>query len=458
MTRADVLEEPGEALEFRQRLHQLLEVLEPTRCVRRAVLLPHAHVAGFLEHRLGHHARRCAHRQLAPALEVVQEMEDGGAHPRPQLVGAAESPRGRGETDAGIAGGAAQQLQRRLAEAALGHVDDALEREIVVRLMHDAQIGDGVADLGALVEARPADHPVRQSEIDEALLERAGLKPGAHQNRDVVERTPVALLGLDLLADEARLLLVVPQGRDAHARARLALGPQGLAQARAIAGDQARGGAQNVPGRAIVALEADHLGARKILLEAQDVADLGAAPAVDRLVVVPDAGDVPVALGEQPQPKVLGDVGVLVLVDQDGAKAPLVVGQDLGLLAEQGQAVQQQVAEVAGVQRQEALLVGGIELARAPEREIVDLRFRHLGGRLAAVLAALDDRQQGARGPAPRVEVRGLDHLLQETQLVVGIEDGEVGPQPDQLGVAAQQARAERMEGAEPQPLEAVPE
>ena len=86
------------------------------------------------------------------------------------------------------------------------------------------------------------------------------------------------------------------------------------------------------------------------------------------------------------------------------------------------------------------------------------LRFRHLVGRLAAVLAALDDRQQGARRPAPRVEVRGLDHLLQQTQLVVGIEDGEVGLQPDQLGVAAQQARAERMEGAEPQPLEAVPE
>src|SRR5262249_31986841 len=41
-----------------------------------------------------------------------------------------------------------------------------------------------------------------------------------------------------------------------------------------------------------VALEPDHLGAREIVLEAQDVVDLGAAPAVDRLVVVPDAADV----------------------------------------------------------------------------------------------------------------------------------------------------------------------
>ena len=89
---------------------------------------------------------------------------------------------------AAVAGGAPQQLQRRLAEAALGHVDDPLEREVVVRLMHHAQIGDGVADLGALVEPRAADHPVRQPEVDEPLLERAGLEAGAHQHRDVAER------------------------------------------------------------------------------------------------------------------------------------------------------------------------------------------------------------------------------------------------------------------------------
>jgi hypothetical protein len=49
----------------------------------------------------------------------------------------------------------------------------------------------------------------------------------------------------------------------------------------------------------------------KVLLEAQDVVDLGAAPAVDRLVVVADAADVLRALADQPQPEVLRDVGIL---------------------------------------------------------------------------------------------------------------------------------------------------
>ena len=42
------------------------------------------------------------------------------------------------------------------------------------------------------------------------------------------------------------------------------------------------------------------------------------------------------------------------------------------------------------------------------------------------------------------------DHLLQEPELVVDAEDGEVGLEADQLGVAAQDLGADRVEGAEP--------
>ena len=56
--------------------------------------------------------------------------------------------------------------------------------------------------------------------------------------------------------------------------------------------DQVRGGGEDVAGGAVVAFEANDLGARKIMIEAQDVVYLGAAPAIDRLVVVADAADV----------------------------------------------------------------------------------------------------------------------------------------------------------------------
>ena len=114
-----------------------------------------------------------------------------------------------------------QHLQRGVAEAALGHVDDALEGEIVGRLRDHAQIGEGVADFRALVEARAADHAIGQAERDEAVFEFAHLERGAHQDGDLVERVVLAALArlalqlLDLLADGAGFFLQIPGAGDA---------------------------------------------------------------------------------------------------------------------------------------------------------------------------------------------------------------------------------------------------
>ena len=72
----------------------------------------------------------------------------------------------------------------------------------------------------------------------------------------------------------------------------MVLGAQRLAEPAFVVRDQMRGGGEDVAGRAVIALEANDLGAGEIVVEAQDVVDLGAAPAIDRLVVVADAADV----------------------------------------------------------------------------------------------------------------------------------------------------------------------
>ncbi len=169
-------------------------------------------------------------------------------------------------------------------------------------------------------------------------------------------------------------------------------------------------------GGAIVALQPDDRRARKILVEAQDVVDLGAAPAIDRLVVVADAADVDLAadslplrgrcrrsrqrgsrrrrrhcaarfrgypappaspapppqggggsrarpLRQQPQPHILRGVGVLVLVDEDVFEAAVVVLQHVRIVAEDADRVAQKVAEVAGVERLQPVLIGLVKLA-----------------------------------------------------------------------------------------------
>src|SRR5258708_6024172 len=53
---------------------------------------------------------------------------------------------------------------------------------------------------------------------------------------------------------------------------------------------------------------------------------------------------------EEAQPEILRDVGVLVLVDQEVAEAPLILLEHLAVLSEERQIVQRQIAEIDGVE------------------------------------------------------------------------------------------------------------
>ena len=212
----------------------------------------------------------------APAVEIADQRRQRAARGRLQLVGHRQRAGGLDEAEAARAAGRMDLAQGGVADAAARLVDDALEGEVVGGLMDQAQIGERVADLLALVEAQAAQHAIGQAQLDEALLEFAGLEAGAHQDRDLAQRRAAALQGLDLLADLARLLLAVPDAADADLVADLAVGMQRLAEPALVMGDQPGGGGQDMAGGAVVALEPDDLGAGKIALEAQDVADLRA--------------------------------------------------------------------------------------------------------------------------------------------------------------------------------------
>jgi hypothetical protein len=93
-----------------------------------------------------------------------------------------------------------------------------------------------------------------------------------------------------------------------------------LADAAWIAGYDCGGGVQNGLAGAIILLDAKDFGAREILGKAQDDAGIGAAPAVDGLVVVADDAQIGMISGEQAQQIVLHVVGILIFVHVEVAK------------------------------------------------------------------------------------------------------------------------------------------
>ena len=90
-----------------------------------------------------------------------------------------------------------------VADAALGHVEDAPQRDGVGRVGQHAQVGQHVAHLAALVEPHAADDLVGQPDPDEDLFEDPGLGVGAVEHRDVAGRHLVVVAEpVDLAGDE----------------------------------------------------------------------------------------------------------------------------------------------------------------------------------------------------------------------------------------------------------------
>ena len=210
---------------------------------------------------------------------------------------------GEQQRQLGGAGVAVDGGDRLVAEPALGGVDDPLEGEIVGGLGDDAQVGEGVADLGALVEAEAADDPVVEADRDEAVLELAGLELGADEDRDVGRAGRPRARALSISSPMRRASSGPSQTPITRTLSPSPLvGPQASCRAGRHSARSGRRRRQDVRGRAVVLLEPDDRRAGKVLFEAQDVGDLGAPPRIDRLVVVADAAEVAARLGEQPQP------------------------------------------------------------------------------------------------------------------------------------------------------------
>ena len=114
------------------------------------------------------------------------------------------------------------------------------------------------------------------------------------------------------------------------------------------------------------------------------------------------------------------------------------------------QGFQQQVAEVSRVQRLQPLLIHVIECLALAEGVTLGFAFRDIAGPQSAIFPAVDHAGQCAGWPALLVHAFGLDQLLHQPQLVVGVEDGEIAFQTRQLGMAAQHPGADGMEGSQP--------
>ena len=170
-------------------------------------------------------------------------------------------------------------------------------------------------------------------------------------------------------------------------RTLLVFGPKLFRLAVAVVSYDRVGHGEDALGRAPVLFELDDPGLGVIFLEVEDIRDIGAAPAVDRLVRVAGHAQVPVLACQQVGDEVLGVVGVLVFVDEDEAVAVLQAFEQLLVLLQHACGSHEEVVEVEGVGRGQARLVRRIHAVNGLSVEPVR-RVGVLVGRLEHPLGA----------------------------------------------------------------------
>ena len=188
----------------------------------------------------------------------------------------------------------AQPVEGRVADPAARPVRDPVERDRVGRVVDHLEVRDQILDLGALVEARAADHLVGDALAYEHVLQHARLGVRPVEDRDLAPGQAVLDELGDLRGDEARLGVLVLDLDHAHRVALAELRPEVLRLALAVERDDVVGRLEDRVRRAVVLLERDRLRLGEVDLEVEDVADVGASEAVDRLVRVADGEHVSV--------------------------------------------------------------------------------------------------------------------------------------------------------------------
>jgi hypothetical protein len=167
------------------------------------------------------------------------------------------------------------------------HLQQAQPRQLVARVLQDAEVAEDVLHVRLLEEAQAAPDMERDIATLELQLNLQRVPVAAVEHGYIVQRAALVKQVQHIFGDEPGLGEVVLAGHDRGLEARSPDRLEVLRQPAAVLGDTGVGQRQDLRHGAVVGFELVLL-ARGTLLERDDVLEVRPAEAVDRLRIVAD--------------------------------------------------------------------------------------------------------------------------------------------------------------------------
>ncbi len=249
------------------------------------------------------------------------------------------------------------------AEALDRHAEDATEGGLIVGIEEEAEVGEEILDFGAFVEGESGGDLVGDAVMEEGDFESSGEGVDSIEDGELGPGAALFNSGENPSGDAIGFFSGIEGGEEFDRGSFGVGGEEGFVFAVDVVDDELIGAFEDGGSAAEVFLEADDAGAGEVLFEAEDVVDVGTAPAIDGLIGI--AGDAEIARvdGEGVNDLVLGDVGVLVFIDEDVAMTAIELSTEDGVVAQEESDVHEEVVEIDGIGAEESLLVGAISLS-----------------------------------------------------------------------------------------------
>ena len=361
-----------------------------------------------------------------------------------------------------LVGAGSHLCHRGSTDAARRIIDDSLNRLLIVRICHESEISDDILDFLALVEAQSAIDAVRNALLSELLLEASALGISAVENGEIIIAAIVlALDALDVLRHNQRLLLVAVGWLILYL---LALGIPAehlLGNLVAVAANQTVCRLHDGLRTAVVLLQLEEAGTRQLMLEVEDIVDVGATETVDALRVIAHGTHAQLLPAQLHHDRHLHMVGILILIHQDKVKPLGILASHLLMVSEKLEGKHQQVVEIHGVRLLAPLHILPVHLAHllhvaalvlhkdvgigiiSLRTQQVVLRLRNLG-------------VHGSRLVGFLVQPLLLHYRLDERTGVGFIIDGKIAVESDMLRLGTQDAGEDAVEGAHVEMLSQV--
>ena len=216
-----------------------------------------------------------------------------------------------------------------------------------MRILDEPEIGDYILDLTPLVKARPGHQPVSHAVTDKGFLQHPRLRVGAVHHREIAQAEQAFCHQLlNFTHHKLGFFLFGVSFHHHRPFTLVVLRPEFLGFPFLIHRNDIGRGFQDVFRRPVVLFQQDHFGIGIIVLETQNIPQVGGTPGINRLVGVAHDTDVAVFRADLFDQFILHQVGILKFIHHHVNVPFLVAGQNFRIFTEEQHRFHQQVVEI----------------------------------------------------------------------------------------------------------------